>query len=597
MKPQCIFFFLVFLALSARAQSHKIHSHNDYAQPVAFWDAYANGMASIEVDVFLKNNTLYVTHDEADIKQERTLQNLYLDPLVQALTLGLGELKQLQLLIDIKSDYKSTLAQLMVVLEQYPLIANNKDIALVISGNRPPSAAYPQYPDYIFFDHQSLEEIKDQKVLDKIALISLNFKNLTPWNGKGRLTAEDLAKVKEAVEMAHSYGKPFRFWATPDSKTAWKALADLGVDFINTDRPKEAAQYLKTLNERHYHNTLTSEVYVPSFAHDQTNKPVKNIILLIGDGNGLAQISAAALANGGALTLTQLKSLGLIKTQAADDFTTDSAAAATALATGQKTNNRAIGVGPQGERLTAITELLHARGYLTGCITTDDVTGATPAAFYAHRKDRSDEDGLMTDLLQSSLTLLIGGGNAFLEREMPKAGFELMSGTGDMAHSKADRVALFLSQNGVPSVREGRGNLLAEATKQGLAFLAAKNTPFLLMVEAAQIDSYGHGNDVGGIITEGIDFDRAITEAITFADAHEDTLVLVTADHETSGFSLPQGHMGNRSVEGDFTTDDHTGIMVPLFAYGPQSHLFQGVYENTAVHAKMLKALDIHVSE
>ncbi|PIB30570.1 alkaline phosphatase [Maribacter sp. 4G9] len=589
-----VFFFSVHNIL---AQSFKIHSHNDYAQPVPFWDAYANQLNSIEVDVFLKDDTLYVTHDEKDIVPGRTLQNLYLNPLMQAMALNFGEQKKLQLLIDIKSEYKNTLRQLVLVLEQYPMITDLDKIAIVISGNRPPIKEYTTYPKYIQFDYQSLEDIESKKIWDKIALISLSFKNFSNWNGKGRLTKDDLEKIKEVVQKAHSYNKPFRFWATPDSKTAWKAFVDLGVDFINTDMPKESSLYLKTLEHRNYYNETVSEVYNPTFKSDKKKSRVNNIILMIGDGNGLAQISAATLANGGSLTLTQLKSIGLLKTQSADDFTTDSAAGATALATGTKTNNRAIGVGPQDEKLTSIGEILHENGRITGFITTDHITGATPASFYAHRKDRSDVDGIVSDLLQSKLSLVIGGGSPIIEKEISKLGFQIMGNTGAIAESDDERVAHFFSYGDVKSIREGRGNNLAKSTKDALTFLSAKNTPFLLMVEAAKIDSYGHLNDVGGIITEGIDFDRAITEAIKFADSNEDTLVIITADHETSGFSIPQGNMMERSIEGDFTTDDHTGIMVPIFAYGPRSDEFQGVYQNTEVFGKLLEAMELKKRE
>lgn len=115
------------------------------------------------------------------------------------------------------------------------------------------------------------------------------------------------------------------------------------------------------------------------------------------------------------------------------------------------------------------------------------------------------------------------------------------------------------------------------------------------MVEGAKIDSYGHANNVAGIVSEGIDFDRAITEAVKFADTTGNTLVIVTADHETSGFSIPQGNLETNMIEGDFTTDDHTATMVPIFAYGPHSQEFQGVYENSEVFGKILKLLNLPV--
>src|SRR5690606_4757111 len=288
----------------------------------------------------------------------RTIENLYLEPIQKILALKLGEQKAIQILIDIKSEAEPTLQRLVAMLEQYPDITLNKDITLVISGNRPPVETYPNYPQYIKFDYQSLENIDNEKVWDKVALISLNFKKISPWNGLGRLTADDLDKVKTTIDKAHSYGKPFRFWATPDTKTAWRALVDLGVDFINTDMPFACMDFVNSLQKRRYRNNVFSEVYTPRYIVDQKEKSVKNIILLIGDGNGLNHISSATLANGGALTLTQLKSIGFLKTTSADDFTTDSAAAGTALATGSKTYNRSIGLDTLREPLLNIPEKL-----------------------------------------------------------------------------------------------------------------------------------------------------------------------------------------------------------------------------------------------
>jgi len=162
-----------------------------------------------------------------------------------------------------------------------------------------------------------------------------------------------------------------------------------------------------------------------------------------------------------------------------------------------------------------------------------------------------------------------------------------------IGQNKSDKLGCFVSKSSIPPVLNGRGNMLADATKNGLDFLYNKNKPFFLMVEAAQIDSNGHLNNVSGIVTEGIDFDKAITEAIKFADKTENTLVIITADHETSGFSIPQGDLKTKMIEGDFTTDDHTGTMVPVFAYGPHSEEFQGVYENSELLGKILKVLSL----
>lgn len=579
-------FFLLANTIVAQNISY-VHSHNDYSQAVPFWNAFSAGATSIEVDVFLKNNTLYATHSEADIIEERTIENMYLEPLQKVVSLGLGNTHNIQLLIDVKSEAHKTLEELIEVVNKYPELIKNNKISFIISGNRPKPDEYKNYPDFIKFDYQSLDNIS-LDAWEKVALISLDFGNFSQWNGKGRLIKTDKEKITEVIKIAHSFNKPFRFWGTPDSKSAWKCFTDLGIDFINTDHPFTCVNYVKSLPQRFYANQLFSKVYTPSFQFDQKSKPVKNVILLIGDGNGLSELSAAALANNGSLTITQLKSIGLIKTQSSDDFTTDSAAAGTALATGEKTYNRAIGVDSLEKPIKNITEILQAYQFNTGVITTDDITGATPAAFYAHQKDRDEEDKIVQDLLKSKLNLFIGGGK---NRFKDFGNFEILNSPKSIRTSENNNIAFFMADNSVPGVLHGRGNLLAEVTANSLVYFKTKKKPFFLMVEGAQIDSYGHKNDVGGIVSEGIDFDKAVTEAIKFADANEGTLVIITADHETSGFSIPQGDLKEHQIEGDFTTHDHTGTLVPIFAYGPHSDEFTGVYENNEVFHKILSLL------
>lgn len=584
--------FLILIANGLMAQDRvlpRVHSHNDYLQNVPFWKAYAAGASSIEADVFLVGDSLFVAHTQEEINTKRSLERLYFEPLQEALALRMDRPKQLQLLIDIKSEPYASLDAIIKTLKKFPSILEEDAITITISGRRPKPSEYPKYPDYIFFDYQSLEGVENQGILDKIALISLSFRNFSEWNGMGRLTAEDLEKVSNTIEKAHGLGKPFRFWATPDSKTTWKAFADLGVDFINTDVPFECVHYLNALPDRYYRNTEFSEVYRPTFATDGTDQTVENIILMIGDGNGLAQICATALVNKGELSLTQLKSIGFLKTQSADDFTTDSAAAGTALATGKKVPNRAIGMDDKGNLLENITELLAKMGFVSGVVTTDEISGATPSSFYAHQKDRSMSEGILEDLSKSPLSLFIAKGDLTGLKKDAIGGFSMVSSFEEVGKTKKSRIGFTLSEDATSAISEN--DALAKATENALQFLKRKNKPFFLMVEGAKIDSYGHENDIGGVISEGIGFDKAVTEALKFADANSGTLVIITADHETGGLTIPQGNIEKNEIEGDFTTHDHTGMMAPIFAYGPQSDKFQGVYENNEVFHKMLKVL------
>ena len=413
--------------------------------------------------------------------------------------------------------------------------------------------------------------------------------------GKGRLIEEDLIALKEAISKVHQAKKPIRFWGSPDSKTAWKAFYDLGIDYINTDHPFEANQYLSGLKSNVTRSANRHPIYKPTFK-TASDSPLNNIILMIGDGNGLAHITAGMNAHGNELNLAQLKHIGLVKTQSADDFTTDSAAGATAYATGHKTNNRAISVDLDDKPLRSLPEILKEYQYNNGIITTDRVTGATPAAFYAHVKDRDWVDEIASSLQKSSLDLFIGGGRSdFLNAEydfisdLKKSDYLILTSLNQLSTTKASKVGFFEGENDVPSIPQGRGDYLSEATIGALQFLKGKKQPFFLMIEGAMIDTGGHWNSAETVVEEEIDFDKAVGIAVKFADENPGTLVLITADHETGGVTLPQGNMETGEVELSFETEDHTAIMVPLFAYGSHAEEFMGVYENTAVFQKIME--------
>lgn len=581
------------LMANAQSKTYTIHSHNDYHQSTPFWTAFSNGAQSIEVDLVLEKGGLYVAHEAKTIQENRTIESLYLAPLEQAVSLKMGDSRGLRFLIDLKSDAKKSMALLLPVLSKYEKLIEEQGITFVISGNKPDMKTFSSYPDYVKLDHQSLAPLSDHHLWERVEMVSLNFKDYSVWNGKGRIVEEEKQKLQEVIDLVHSQGKPIRFWGTPDGKTAFKAFYDMGIDVINTDNPYLANTYLKNLHKAVYHNLTSSEIYRPTFENDDKDLPIKNVILLIGDGNGLTQISSAALANGGDLSLLQLKSIGFIKTQAGDDFTTDSAAAGTALATGQKTYNRSIGMGMDRKPLTNMTEYLMPFDYKTGVITTDELTGATPSAFYAHQKDRDDNDLIAKDILKSHLSLFVGGGRNSFKNINLEEKFSIVEKVESISRSKAERVGMFLEEGSLKGIIDGRTDVLAQATKHGLNYLSKENKPFFLMVEGAKIDSYGHFNNTGGIITEGIDFDKAISEALKFADEDGQTLVIITADHETGGFAIPQGDVKQGMIEGDFISHDHTGTMVPIFAYGPQSGEFRGIYENNEVFHKIITLLNL----
>lgn len=588
---------ILFFQSSYSQDVFKLHSHNDYEQKVPFWTAYDAGCVSIEVDLFLEGDQLMVAHEKRSIDPKRTLQSLYLDPISQGLSVGLIDSIGFHLMLDLKTAGVPTLDRIVEVGEAYQEMlyssSNPGGLKFIISGNRPAVQDYTSYPEWVYFDYQS-QDLHESLPWQKIAMVSLSFRGFSVWNGKGRMVEEERQKLERFIEKVHSFQKPVRFWASPDGKTAWRAFQDLEVDFINTDQPKAAQEYLSSLPQRVYASDSSHTVYFPTYEWDGADTPIERIIFLIGDGNGLAQISAGLVANRGELNLSQIKNIGLIQTQAADDFTTDSAAGATAFASGKKTNNRAIGVSPTGERLSNLPETLTSSGFLSGIITTDQITGATPAAFFAHHPERDDSADIAAFLPQSVLSLVIGGGKKSFQPlfpELEQQGFLIADQLEEVSGNTSGRVAFFSSPGSNPSMENGRGDFLIQSARQAIRFFQAKNSRFFLMIESAMIDSGGHANSTSTIVTEMLDFDRLIGEMMRFADQNPGTLLLITADHETGGVSIPQGNIEKGEVELGFYSDDHTGILVPIFAYGVQAQRFQGVYENQEVFGKILEVL------
>jgi alkaline phosphatase len=219
------------------------HSHNDYAQKRPFVTAFKARMGSIEADVFLVNDTLFVAHDRKDIKPTRTLENLYLKPLATAIETGKNY--PLQFLIDIKTEADSTLRAIVRDIAQYPsLYKQSCQINIVISGNRPKPIGWLNYPNYIQFDGRPTETYNPEQ-WQRIGLMSANYKQYESEVEKEIVNPIVFQKMKTMVEMAHTHGKKVRFWGTTDSKKEWKTLMALGVDFINTDFPKRLKRFLK----------------------------------------------------------------------------------------------------------------------------------------------------------------------------------------------------------------------------------------------------------------------------------------------------------------------------------------------------------------
>lgn len=603
-----IFLSLFFANPALRAQTRytpaQVHAHNDYQQPIPFLNAYSLGVGSIEADVFFKNNTLFVAHEPEEIAPDRTLELVYLKPLQAQIRKNKGlaypdKKAVLQFLIDLKTEGATTLPALVKLLNGYPEIAKNPTIKIVISGNKPVPASWASFPDYIHFDGTPGQQYNANQS-KRVGLVSDNFRKYTPWNGKGKIVAAEQTKIKQLIDSVHHLNQKLRFWATPDNVNSWKTLMQLGVDFIGTDDVTNLTTFLRKLPHNEFKLSGTAySVYQPKYVNNDQLKKVKNVILLIGDGMGLAQIYAGYTAQTGKLNLFNFLNIGLSKTSAADTYITDSAAGATAMATGQKTNNRYVGVNAQGKRLAPIPDLITAYQMKSALISAGDITDATPACFYAHQNERSLSEAIAADFLNSPVDILIGGNSKpFIQRTDSRNLFTQLQQKGyrtstQLATFKPETASKFvvLDSTAMLSEAKGRNRFLRDALGTSLKALQASKAGFFIMAEGAQIDHGGHQNNLPYLVQEMLDFDQLVGEAMQFADENGETLVIVTADHETGGLSLLDGNLSNGYVASNFSTDDHSALPVPVFAYGPHSLDFRGVYENTAVFEKIMQVI------
>ncbi|TEU16699.1 MAG: hypothetical protein E3J21_10105 [Anaerolineales bacterium] len=349
------------------------------------------------------------------------------------------------------------------------------------------------------------------------------------------------------------------------------------------------------------------------------------IILLIGDGMGEAHRTTArwsAVGQSGALAMDMMPFVGWSRTASAENLVTDSAAAGTAIATGVKTNNGKIGQDPDGNPLTTILERAQARGMAVGLVTTVQMAHATLASFAAHVDDRNEMTEIASQMvLTTEVDVLLGGGeDEFLPTTAtgcyPEAGErtdgrDLIAETTAAGYTHVCDATAFAAVDPASTTRllglfadeempRPFSPSLADMTQKAIDILSQDPDGFLLMVEGGQIDWASHGNDAANVISDTIGLDEAIVVAQAYASTISNTLVIVTADHETGGLSvnLISGDEGPFPMPNltpfyvNWTSGGHTGDDVLTTTQGPWSDLLVGTYENTHIHDVMRVALE-----
>lgn len=340
-------------------------------------------------------------------------------------------------------------------------------------------------------------------------------------------------------------------------------------------------------------------------------EPVRNLIYLIGDGMGLSQVAMLQTGCGDTLTsFDRARGVALIRTRSANSRVTDSAAAATALASGAKTANGMVGIDPEGRPLPSMMARARRAGMAVGIAVTCGLQHATPAAFYAHVPDRNDTLSITRDLLASGVDVLFGGGRKTLAEECPaggsyldafrRRGYLVADSLAEADTLTRGRVLCVVADGALPAAPE-RGDFLPRATRCALRILsgeaARRDRGFLLMVEGSQIDWAGHANDAAWMQAELRDFDRTVAAAMEYADRTPGTLVVVTADHETGGLSIPSCEADFTRPDGGvdcrFSTGNHTATMVPVYLYGTGADRITGVMDNTELALRIMALLEL----
>ena len=360
-------------------------------------------------------------------------------------------------------------------------------------------------------------------------------------------------------------------------------------------------------------------------------KPVQNVIYLIGDGMGFGAVSSLLLSESEVTGFEMAPVIGLNETCSANNYVTDSPAGGTALATGTRTCNGYMGVDPQGQQLESILKKAQQWNKKTGIVVNTVLTEATPGAFYAGVKKRSESYRIAEQFVESGVDVAIGSGlSAFINRpdsvdltaSLIEKGYDVYLDWKSVLQTRSQRFVGILPMSDVhrrnkPSTQSAGAadgaevclaarlaasqddagadttvlsepnEYLAKAVMKALSVLE-KDSPdgFFLMVESAIIDGYGHNNDSEGMIEEMQEFNQTLKALVAYVQEHPNTLLVVTADHETGGTSVAyKSHEVGETVplQLSFSTKGHTGTVVPVFAYGAGAEAFAGIMKNTDI--------------
>ena len=403
----------------------------------------------------------------------------------------------------------------------------------------------------------------------------------------------------------------------------YKVLDSLGIAFLLSSIPipegsiADKDAFIETLPEG---KPLSQKAIIPI-----KNKP-KNIILLISDGMSLTQVSTYRLLKGGPnerIAVDKFPVSGIVLTHSENAIVTDSASSATAFSTGRKTINGALGLDEDNKILENFTEIIDRYGYVSSLISTSEITHATPAAYASHVDLRWKTDEISLQMMESNVMTILGGGRHFFlpedlggkrsdglnlleQMESSRMVMTEKKELDSFDHSDLGKVVGLFADEALRDKEKPENHVFEPSSSEMLNFAINRSEKFnengckgfFIMLEGSQVDWAGHANDLDYLKREMQDFDEAVELALDYATQNPDTLVIATADHETGGLLIESSSPTDYTapeVKFSFNTGigygSHTGVPVPVYAYGPGSENFTGTLDNTDIFYAMLEAV------
>ncbi len=327
----------------------------------------------------------------------------------------------------------------------------------------------------------------------------------------------------------------------------------------------------------------------------QSTQKAKNVILLIGDGMGPAQVYSLIMTSHEKTAFQRFPYSGFSITKSASNEITDSAAGGSAVANGNKTKNYMVGMTSDSIPVPSMLDIFAEQGKKTGVVVTCAVTHATPASFIAHNINRKNNEEIALEISnRENLNVLFGGGKKYFTERKDKQdllnkmwdnGWNIYDSLSQIEDNNAKTMVLTCNKHMVKA--PDRGDFLPKATAKAIEMLDNEKG-FFLMIEGSQIDFAGHANDSATLVEEMRDFNNTLNVVLDFAEKDGNTLVVVTADHETGGLTLIDPDRKYTRTDFKFSTTSHSAVFVPVFAYGPQAARFSGIQDNTEIFNKIM---------